>query len=192
MTKTTKKALSLVLTLIMTLTLCIGAFAAITLDEAKSIALSDAGFSATEVRFAEATEDKKDKEFDIEFYVDGAEYDYTVNYDGKIVSFSYDSNKLISAGKNIDEATAKQAALDHFGKTKDEVKRFRIEYDREDNDYEIEFVIDGVEYDVAVSAFDGEVVEYGYENVTTQNGIMAKLMAFIDAILAFFRNLFNR
>lgn len=192
MTKTTKKAVSLVLTLIMTLSLCIGAFAAITLDEAKAIALSDAGFSENEVRFTEAAEDKKDKEFDIEFFVDRAEYDYSVNYDGKIVSFSYDSNKVISAGKNVDEATAKQAALEHFGKTNDEVKRSRIEYDREDNDYEISYVVESVEYEVTVSAFDGEIVEYGYDNVTAQTGIMAKLRTLLDAILAFFRNLFNR
>lgn len=192
MTRTTKKALSIVLTLIMTLGLCIGAFAAVTLDEAKTIALADAGFSESEVLFTEAKEDKKEKEFDIEFTVGIAEYDYEISYDGTIASFSYDSNKIIGAGKNIDEATAKQAALEHFAKTKDEVKRLRIEYDREDNAYEISFVVDSVEYEVTISAFDGEVVEYGYDNVTTQTGIMAKLRAFLDAIIAFFRNLFNR
>ena len=94
MTKTTKRALSIVLTIIMTLSLFVTAFAAITLDEAKAIALKDAGFAESEVQFVTAKDDKEDKEFEIEFYQGKAEYDYSVNYEGKIVAFSFDSNSF--------------------------------------------------------------------------------------------------
>ena len=190
MTKTTKKALSIVLTIIMTLSLFVTAFAAITLDEAKAIALKDAGFAESEVQFVTAKDDKEDKEFEIEFYQGKAEYDYSVNYEEKIVAFSFDSNTVISQGKNIDKETAEKTALDFFGKTKQNITLLRTEYDKEDNDYEVSFIADSVKYEVSVSAFDAEVTQYSYEPIVETTGIMAKFKALIEAIIAFFRNLF--
>ncbi|MGN1195951.1 MAG: PepSY domain-containing protein [Acutalibacteraceae bacterium] len=190
MTKTTKKALSILLTIIMTLSVFVTAFAAITLDEAKAIALKDAGFTESEVQLVTAKDDKEDKEFEIEFYQGKAEYDYSVNYEGKIVAFSFDSNTVISQGKNIDKETAEKTALDFFGKTKQDVTLLRTEYDKEDNDYEVSFVADSVKYEVTVSAFDAEVTQYGYETVVGAVGIISKFKALIEAIIAFFRNLF--
>ena len=53
----------------------------ITLDEAKAAALDHAGFTVSEVTFTKTKLDRGDdgEEYEIEFYADGREYEYSIN-----------------------------------------------------------------------------------------------------------------
>ncbi len=62
-------------------------------DEAKSIALKDAGLSSSSVRFTKAKLDREDGIiiYDVEFYTNGTEYEYEINAtSGKIISKDID------------------------------------------------------------------------------------------------------
>ena len=65
----------------------------ITLDEAKTIALEHAGFSADQVIFTKSKLDYDDgtAEYEIEFKANGLEYEYTINaFTGKIIEYDVD------------------------------------------------------------------------------------------------------
>ncbi len=65
----------------------------ITVDQAKSIAVKHAGFSVSEVNFEKAKLDHDDgyTVYEIEFYKNGIEYDYTINaLNGTILDFDRD------------------------------------------------------------------------------------------------------
>ena len=94
-----KKLTAFLLAALVVLSLSVTAFAAppdnlISKNEAKAIALKDAGYEANEVRFLKAKLDFDDGkyEYEIEFRAEGnLEYDYTINAEnGKIVEFDRD------------------------------------------------------------------------------------------------------
>lgn len=94
-----KKFTAILLAALVLLSLSVTAFAApsdnlITEKEAKAIALKDAGYKESEVKFTKAKLDFDDGryEYEIEFRADGnLEYDYTINAEnGKIVEFDRD------------------------------------------------------------------------------------------------------
>ena len=100
-----KKLTAFLLSALVVLSLSVTAFAApsdnlISENEAKAIALKDAGYEANEVRFLKAKLDFDDGryEYEIEFRADGnLEYDYSINaVNGKIVEFDrdYDDGRL--------------------------------------------------------------------------------------------------
>lgn len=192
MAKTTKKALSLALSIVLVFSLTIAfamtitTYAALSIDGAKQIALDDAGLSSSEVFFSEAKADRQG--FDIEFRSGQAEYDYEISKDGEILSLSYDSNKRINGSRSLDAEAAKSAALSFVGAKASDVERLRSEYD--DNEYEISFTYGEKEYDVNVSAVDGSILEYDYEVVQSSGGIFAAISAFFQRIFAFFSGFF--
>lgn len=94
-----KKLTALLLAALVLLSLSVTAFAApsdnlISEKEAKAIALKDAGYEESEVKFIKAKLDYDDGryEYEIEFRAEGnLEYDYTFNAEnGKIVEFDRD------------------------------------------------------------------------------------------------------
>lgn len=192
MTKTIKKALSLFLSIVLTFTLTIAfamtlnTYAALNIDSAKQIALSDTGLTADKVTFTHAGLDGK--EFDIEFRYGQAEYDYEISNSGEILSFSYDSNKRVAGSKKLNADAAENKALAYVGAKSANVERLHSEYD--DNEYEVSFVYGEREYDVTVSAVDGTVLEYDYEVVQTSGGIISVISAFFQRIIAFFTGFF--
>ena len=87
-----KKITAMVLALVMVLALTAGAFAAgrLTKDEAKQIALKEAGVTAAEATFTKARLDYDDgrEEYEFEFYADGREFDVDVDANtGRVVKF---------------------------------------------------------------------------------------------------------
>ena len=87
-----KKITAMVLALVMVLALTAGAFAAgrLTKDEAKQIALKEAGVTAAEATFTKAKLDYDDgrEEYEFEFYADGKEFDVDVDANtGRVVKF---------------------------------------------------------------------------------------------------------
>ena len=87
-----KKLTAMVLALVMVLALTAGAFAAgrLTKDEAKQIALKEAGVTAAEATFTKARLEYDDgrEEYEFEFYADGKEFDIDVDANtGRVVKF---------------------------------------------------------------------------------------------------------
>ena len=87
-----KKITAMVLTLVMVLALTAGAFAAgrLTKDEAKKIALKEAGVTAAEATFTKARLEYDDgrEEYEFEFYANGKEFDIDVDANtGRVVKF---------------------------------------------------------------------------------------------------------
>ena len=87
-----KKLTAMVLALVMVLALTAGAFAAgrLTKDEAKQIALKEAGVTAAEATFTKAWLDYDDgrEEYEFEFYANGREFDVDVDANtGRVVKF---------------------------------------------------------------------------------------------------------
>lgn len=188
MTKTTRKALSLLLSIVMVFSLTmvfamtLNAYAAINLDAAKQIALDDAGLSMSEVVFTEAKLDGR--EFDIDFRSGRAEYDYEISNEGKILSLAYDSNNRVAGSKTLNADAAKEAALKFIGADAADAQRLRCEYD--DGEYEVSFVYGDREYDLNVSAVDGSIIEYDYETVQSSSNIIAIVSGFFQRIIDFF------
>ncbi len=87
-----KKLTAMILALVMVLALTAGAFAAgrLTKDEAKQIALKEAGFTAAEATFTKARLEYDDgrEEYEFEFYANGREFDIDVDANtGRVVKF---------------------------------------------------------------------------------------------------------
>ena len=87
-----KKLTAMVLALVMVLALAAGAFAAgrLTKDEAKQIALKEAGVTAAEATFTKARLDYDDgrEEYEFEFFANGKEFDVDVDANtGRVVKF---------------------------------------------------------------------------------------------------------
>ena len=87
-----KKFTAMILALVMVLALTAGAFAAgrLTKDEAKQIALKEAGVTAAEATFTKARLDYDDgrEEYEFEFFADGREFDIDVDANtGRVVKF---------------------------------------------------------------------------------------------------------
>lgn len=192
MAKTTTKALSLALSIVMVFALTMvfaasmTAFAAINLDSAKQIALTDAGLTSTDVIFTEAR--LEGRAFDIEFRDGKIEYDYSISNEGEILSFAYDSNNRIIGSRTFDAAAAKTVALNFIGAKTNDVKLLRAEYD--DSAYEVSFSHGNREYDITVSAVDGTITEYEYEALRSTGGIWAMITAFFQQIIDFFTGFF--
>ena len=91
-----ERAVALLMVLVMMLGLGVKSFAAgarLTLDEAKQTALARAGVNASEASFTKAYQNWDDgrEVYELEFFVNGAEYDMDVDVlTGRVTDFSVD------------------------------------------------------------------------------------------------------
>lgn len=149
----------------------------ISLDEAKTAALSDAGVSASEVMY---TKEKLDYEdgiavYEIEFYAGNTEYEYEINATtGAVYSKSVETHQTPKGQgqghhgntgipqTDIGAESAKSIALNHAGFAEADVSRLKTEFDIDDgiSVYEVEFDKDGREYEYKINAADGSIIEY--------------------------------
>ena len=152
----------------------------VTKDEAKAVALKHAGVKAADVKHYKVEVDKERSAavYEIEFYANGYEYDYTVNAEnGKVLkaekereadraSNAQNTTTLKApeqqvADVKVTKDEAKAAALKHAGLNENEISRYKVELDKERNGlvYEIEFEAGKLEYEYEVSAEDGKVLK---------------------------------
>lgn len=159
-----------------------------TLDEAKQIALDDAKVNAEDAKFDDQELDEEDEDllFELEFYVNGYEYEYDVHaITGEIVKSERDhdeeqaekdqkskenntqkekpSKQQAKAKKNnyISMDRAKQIAFNHAGINGKNARFDDQEFDVDDGvpSYELEFKVNGNEYEYDVHAVSGEILE---------------------------------
>ena len=142
-------------------------------EKAKSIALSHAGFAASQVRNLRVERDYDDGqlEYEIEFYVGSTEYDYVISgVDGTILKQDKEEHggsqtTQPSAGSDIGAEKAKSIALSHAGFTASQVQRLKVEKDYDDGrlEYEVEFYAGTTEYDYTISGTDGTILKQDKE-----------------------------
>jgi len=217
MKKKFRKLSSLAVAFALVFALAVPALAAdISAEDAKAIALKDAGYSQSEVLYLRASAEYDDgvKYFDVSFAVkneDGSylEYDYDVAVsDGRILEKDADREVVGLPQPSVSEAPApevkasapaqssdigkeeaKAAALKYFSLSSDEVKflKVRAEYDDGVKVYDVEFCKGyEVKYSCDVVASNGSVVDADKD---VARNIFDKLELFFEV---FFSQLFSR
>ena len=160
-------------------------------EAAKSAAFAHAGLEASQVTMGEVDFDYEDGRmvYELEFYADGAEYEYDIDAStGAVVKSSQEGGRTqtgSSAGSapsgsgggtaqseaggtaaDIGSEAALAAALNHAGVSQDQVYDLEVkrEYDDGRLEYEIEFKTGGWEYEYTISAADGAILDYERDN----------------------------
>ena len=146
----------------------------ISLDEAKSVAVSDAGLTLSEVTCTKAELEYEDgiAVYEIKFNTPTHEYEYELYAsNGAIRSKDMESyqngspNASASAGTDIGLEQAKAIALNHAGCQASEVHFSKAKFEKEHGSviYEVEFYRDGIEYEYKIDATTGEILEFDSE-----------------------------
>ncbi len=140
-------------------------------QEAKNIALLDAGLKERDIIFVrtELGLDDGRWEYEIEFYSGQTEYDYDIDADtGAIISVDRDAEyytppvrPAVESG-SITDQQALEIALQHAGLTQAEISRAKVKKDLDDGrwEYEIEFRVGWREYEYTIDAATGKILEY--------------------------------
>ena len=146
---------------------------AITKDQAKSIALKDAGVSESATQFVWVKENYDDGRlvYEVEFYANGTEYDYDIDQvTGRILSSDFDienyspSNNNGGNGTVISVDKARSIALAKVpGASANDI---RIHLDRDDGRqiYEGEIYYNRMEYEFEIDASTGTIIEWSAEH----------------------------
>ncbi len=146
-------------------------------ETAQQIALDHAGLKAEDVVGLHTQTDYDDgrSHYDVEFHSGDFEYSYEVDTFGKILKSEKDYEPLPTAAPTnppaettapavqpagvLTKEDAQKIALDHAGLTADSVRFLKVEFDREDNTYEVEFSKDGFEYNYEIHAESGNILD---------------------------------
>ena len=148
----------------------------ITAQEAEAIALKHAGVAAEDVRYLRNEFDYDDgiPEYDIEFHMEGLEYEYEIHAESGAILRSHIEREPIPAAPAPQPAATEPAsaqltkeeaiaiALKHAGLAKDQVSRLKAEFDYDDGvpEYDVDFYCDGMEYDYEIHAESGKLLSW--------------------------------
>jgi len=140
-------------------------------DEAKAqeIALAHAGVSAADATITKSKLDYDDgrQVYEIEWYANGAKYDYEVAVaTGEIISSDYEAKNIVGSGNSatVSEATAKQTALARVsGATEKDIYEWKLDYDDGRPEYEGKIIYGGSEYEFTIDATTGTITEWDAE-----------------------------
>ena len=155
----------------------------ITVEEAKTIALSHAGLTADAVTFVKAKQDYDDGRlvYEIEFVTTSGngylEYDYEIEAaTGSILSYDYDAESYTpqpttttpstATGALIDEATAKLTAVNQVpGASTSDIYEWKLDYDDGRWEYEGKIIYNQMEFEFTIDAATGAVIEWDVESI---------------------------
>lgn len=132
------------------------------LEAAKAAALNHAGIAEADASFTETKRELDDGrvEYDIEFTANAKHYEYEISAaDGTVLEFS--SEAIPDPTGLISEARAKELALAHAGFSETQVTftKCKLDYDNGVTKYEVEFTVNGVEYEIEVNAKTEEILK---------------------------------
>lgn len=146
-----------------------------TVDEAtaQKIALDHAGVNAADATITKSKLDYEGKRqvYEIEWYANGAKYNYEIAVDsGEIISSSYEEKAVVansnSANVTVSEADARKTVIDRVaGATERDIYEWKFDYDDGRPEYEGKIIYGGVEYEFTIDATNGSVVEWDAETV---------------------------
>lgn len=145
-------------------------------EEAKRIALEDAGVAEADTTYMQVKLDRDDgtEVYDVEFYVasTGTEYDYEIiAADGTIRSVDHDAENYTpsQSGTGTDTVKTEQEIRDIAlakvpGATEKDIS---LSLDRDDGrmSYEGKIIFEGMEYDFEIDAYSGAIREWDAESV---------------------------
>lgn len=146
------------------------------LEAAKQAALDHAGVSASEATFLEAEYDYDDGRmvYEVEFHVNGTEYEYEIDAQtGDVVKHKTEQNGANTSGSSantssyIGESAAKAAALKHAGVSESSTKYCNawLEYDDGRPEcYEVEFMANNTRYEYKIALTSATVLESEQES----------------------------
>ena len=144
----------------------------ITPEEAKAIALQDAGLAEADVRDLEVELDLDDgpAHYDVDFEKGNADYDYDIDaVTGEILRVEKPAQKAAdkpastttAEKKQLSKTEARDIALKHAGLKASEVRDLEVELDRDDGKvhYDVDFEKDGYDYDYEIDAYSGKILK---------------------------------
>lgn len=146
------------------------------LEAAKQAALDHAGVSASEATFLEAEYDYDDGRmvYEVEFHVNGTEYEYEIDAQtGDVIKHKTEQNGTNTGGSSantssyIGENAAKAAALKHAGVSESSTKYCNawLEYDDGRPEcYEVEFMAGNTRYEYKIALTSATVLESEQES----------------------------
>lgn len=146
------------------------------LEAAKQAALNHAGVSASQATFLEAEYDYDDGRmvYEVEFHVNGTEYEYEIDAQtGDVVKHKSEQNGANTSGSSantssyIGESAAKAAALKHAGVSESSTKYCNawLEYDDGRPEcYEVEFMANNTRYEYKIALTSATVLESEQES----------------------------
>lgn len=142
-------------------------------DEGKAleIALNHAGVKAADATVTKSRLDYEDgrQVYEIEWYANGAKYDYEIAVaTGEIINSGYEAKTVVGTGNSAttSEATAKQTALARVsGATEKDIYEWKLDYDDGRPEYEGKIIYGGTEYEFTIDATTGSVTEWDTEAV---------------------------
>ena len=144
---------------------------AVTEAKAQEIALAHAGIKAADATITESKLDYDDGRqiYEIEWYANGAKYDYEIAVaTGEIVNSGYEAKTVVGTGSSatVSEATAKQTALARVsGATDKDIYEWKLDYDDGRPEYEGKIIYGGTEYEFTIDAASGNVTEWEAETL---------------------------
>ncbi len=131
----------------------------ISTEKAKEIALNHAGIKNPQNLKVEL--DREDQEYSVEFTYNGYEYEYEINaVTGKIIKSEKELDESASRNSNtnfISSDKAKEIALNHAGIKNPQ--NLKVELDRDDQEYSVEFLYNGYEYEYEINATTGKIIK---------------------------------
>ena len=139
--------------------------------KAKEIALAHAGVPETEASITKLKLDYEDgrQVYEIEWYANGAKYDYEIEVaTGEVIKSGYEVKNSPDIGNDVttDEETAKQTALARVsGATEKDIYEWKLDYDDGRPEYEGKIIYNGMEYDFTIDATNGSVTEWAAETI---------------------------
>lgn len=150
--------------------------------KAQEIALNHANISNPDYIEVEFDADDGLIVYEVEFMTSSREYEYEIDATtGKIIytdyelnddnynddNYNYQNNNSNSNQNSsyISSAKAKQIALNHAKATSSTASRIHVELDRDDNEYQVEFIYNNYEYDYEINATTGKIIDYDRERV---------------------------
>lgn len=152
--------------------------AALSEEDAKTIALEHAGLQAEDVTGIRVEVDRDDgrRELEVEFRAGDMEFDYTIDAEtGKILERDKDHDPVDPKpteppvtpppATELTKEAAIAIALDHAGLTEAEVTRLKAEFDRDDRtpEWEVEFNSGDHEFDYTIHAVTGQILKWDKE-----------------------------
>ncbi len=149
------------------------------LEKAKELVLAQLNF--TEADFTEKEYELDDGIYELEFTVNGVEYDYEVDgRTGKILKADMENNDdwnepVITPNLTMEEAKALVFA--QLGVTEDQLTRKEFTYDADDGKFELDFCHNGTEYEYEVDGRTGKILKTEKEHDSTPAGPTPALSA---------------
>lgn len=142
-------------------------------DEGKAleIALAHTGVKAADATVTKSRLDYEDgrQVYEIEWYANGAKYDYEIAVaTGEIINSGYEAKTVVGTGNSAttSEAAAQQTALALVsGASETDIYEWKLDYDNGRPEYEGKIIYGGTEYEFTIDATTGSVTEWDTEAV---------------------------